>query len=373
MFVISLPGLCFLTCIAVGVSFAASAVEPVIPSEIAPYFQAPAEWSGKLGPYKSPRIFKDGPEVADAQDWQKRRAEILTDWHGIMGAWPVVIEKPKMEVLEATTRENFMQRKIRIEIAPGQMTDGYLLVPQGKGPFPAVFVPFYDPETSIGLAGKPLRDFAYQLTKRGFVSLSIGAPGGSAWKPVLSTEAKCQPLSYLGYLSANAWNALASLPEVDAKRIGIVGHSYGGKWAMFGACLWDKYACGVWSDPGVVFDETRGSINYQEPWYLGLDPVQTRKPGLVRADSPRTGAYKILVERGHDLVEFQALMAPRPFLVSGGAEDPPKRWEALNHLIALNRFLGFENRVAMTNREKHDPNPESNEVIHRFLETWLKP
>ncbi len=23
-------------------------------------------------------------------------------------------------------------------------------------------------------------------------------------------------------------------------------------------------------------------------------------------------------------------MAPRPFLVSGGAEDPPERWRALN-------------------------------------------
>ena len=31
--------------------------------------------------------------------------------------------------------------------------------------------------TSIGL-GKPNRDFAYQLTKRGFVTLSIGSPGG---------------------------------------------------------------------------------------------------------------------------------------------------------------------------------------------------
>lgn len=362
-----------MACAAIGALSAAPAADPVIPAEIASFFKAPAEWSGKFGFYKSPLSFNDGHEVADTQDWQRRRTEILKDWHGIMGAWPVVIEKPKMEILEVTPRENFTQKKIRIEIAPGQMTDGYLLVPQGKGPFPAVFVPYYDPETSIGKTDKPLRDFAYQLVKRGFVSLSMGAPGGSAWKPVLSKDAQCQPLSYLGYLSANAWNALASLPEVDARRIGIVGHSYGGKWAMFGACLWDKYACGVWSDPGVVFDETRGSINYQEPWYLGLDPAITRKPGLVSADSPRTGAYKTLIEREHDLVEFQALMAPRPFLVSGGVEDPPKRWMALNHLIALNRFLGFENRVAMTNREKHDPNPESNEVIYRFFETWLKP
>ncbi len=342
------------------------------PPDIAPHFTPPAALASDLGGYKSPLAFNDGSKAQTAADWQKRRAEILADWHGIMGAWSAVIERPKIEVLESKQRENFTQKRIRLEIARGQTGDGYLLIPEGKGPFPAVFVPYYDPETSVGLTDKPLRDFAYQLTKRGFVSLAIGSPGGDARLPLLAAEAKCQPLSYLGYVSANAWSALASLPEVDAKRIGIVGHSYGGKWSMFGACLWEKYACGAWSDPGIVFDEARGSINYQEPWYLGFDPALTRKPGLVRADSPRTGAYKTLIERGHDLVEFQALMAPRPFLVSGGAEDPPKRWAGLNHLITVNKILGAENRVAMTNREKHDPNPESNEVIYRFFEWWLK-
>jgi hypothetical protein len=343
------------------------------PPDIASHFSPAAAFKGDLGGYKSPLIFKDGSKVQTPADWQRRRAEILSDWHGIMGAWPAVIEKPKMEVLESKPRENFTQKRIRLQIGSDQMGEGYLLIPGGKGPFPAVFVPFYDPETSAGLGEKPMRNFAYHLTKRGFVSLSIGSPGGDARKPELASDAKCQPLSYLGYVSANAWNALASLTEVDAKRIGIVGHSYGGKWAMFGACLWEKYACGVWSDPGIVFDETQQSINYQEPWYLGLDPAITRKPGLVTLENPRTGAYKTLIERGHDLVEFQALMAPRPFLVSGGAEDPPKRWAALNHIIAVNDLLGVKNRVAMTNREKHEPNAESNEVIYRFLEWWLKP
>jgi Esterase FrsA-like len=342
------------------------------PPGIAHFFKPPVALTNDRGTYKSPLVFNDGTKVQTAADWPKRRAEILANWNGIMGAWPAVIEKPKIDVLESKPRENFTQKRIRLQIGSDQTGVGYLLIPEGKGPFPAVFVPYYDPETSVGLTDKPLRDFAYQLTKRGFVSLSIGSPGGDARKPVLASDAKCQPLSYLGYVSANAWQALASLPEVDSKRIGIVGHSYGGKWSMFGACLWDKYACAAWSDPGIVFDETRGSINYQEPWYLGLDPAFTRKPGLVTADSPRTGAYKTLVERGHDLVELQSLMAPRPFLVSGGAEDPPKRWAVLNHLIDLNKLLGVENRVAMTNREKHEPNPESNEAIYRFFEWWLK-
>jgi dienelactone hydrolase len=339
---------------------------------IAPSFQPPIEYLAQYGEYPSPLKFKDGSEAKTPEEWQKRRTGILQDWHRIMGEWPALLEKPQLDILETSQREGFTQHKIRLQIAPAQTGDGYLLVPPGKGPFPAVFVPFYDPETSIGLSEKPLRDFAYQLTKRGFVTLSLGSPGGNARSPILTDGAKCQPLSYLGYISANAWTTLSQRPEVDAKRIGIMGHSYGGKWAMFGACLWDKYACGVWSDPGVVFDETRQSINYQEPWYLGYDPKETRKPGLVRADSPRTGAYKTLIEGGYDLVEFQSLMAPRPFLVSGGEEDPPKRWVPLNHIIQLNVLLGQKQGVSMTNRPTHSPTPESNEHVYRFLEWALK-
>jgi hypothetical protein len=310
--------------------------------------------------------------VTTAADWPRRRAEILKSWNKVMGAWPPVLEHPKLEKLETKQRENFTQHHIRLQIAPEQTGEGYLLIPDGKPPFPAVFVPYYDPETSAGLSDKPLRDFAYQLTKRGFVTLCIGSPGGDARKPVLTPGAKCQPLSYLGYVAANAWQALADLPEVDSKRIGIVGHSYGGKWSMFGSCLWEKYACAVWSDPGIVFDEARPSVNYWEPWYLGLDPNQTHKPGIVTPENPRTGAYKTLVDTGHDLVELHALMAPRPFLVSGGSEDFVARWTALNHAIAVNKLLGFDNRVAMTNRKEHPPTEESNAQIFAFFEWWLK-
>jgi hypothetical protein len=73
-----------------------------------------------------------------------------------------------------------------------------------------------------------------------------------------------------------------------------------------------------------------------------------------------------------DLHELHALMAPRPFLVSGGSEDPPERWKALNHTVVVNKLLGYENRVGMTNRKTHDPTEESNEVLYTFFEHFLK-
>jgi hypothetical protein len=152
-----------------------------------------------------------------------------------------------------------------------------------------------------------------------------------------------------------------------------MGHSYGGKWAMFASCLDERFACGVWSDPGVVFDESRPNVNYWEPWYLGRESGLARKRGVITTESPRTGAYKRLVEGGHDLHELHALMAPRPFMVSGGSEDTAGRWRALNHAVAVDKLLGQEHRVAMTNRPGHDPTAESNEQIYQFLEHVLKP
>ena len=359
-----LLGLCLFTVAS------AQAATP-LPEELAPYFTPPQEYAGQFGAFRSPLQFADGTPVKTAADWTRRREEIRKRWHEVMGPWPALLEKPRLTILEKTPRENFTQCKVEVQIAADRTATGYLLIPNGTPKFPAVFVPFYDPETSVGLQ-KAQRDFAYQLAKRGFVTLAIGSPGGDARKPDIGA-AQCQPLSYLAYISANCAQALANLPEVDATRIGVVGHSYGGKWAMFAACLSDKFACGVWSDPGIAFDEKRPSVNYWDPWYLGAQPGAPRPTGLPDATHPRTGAYRVLVEQGMDLHELQALMAPRPFFVSGGSEDFPARWPVLNHAIAVNRLLGQEHRVGMSNRPKHDPTPESNALIYRFFEHFLKP
>jgi hypothetical protein len=97
-----------------------------------------------------------------------------------------------------------------------------------------------------------------------------------------------------------------------------------------------------------------------------------RKPGVIKPDNPRTGPYKKLIETGHDLVELHVLMAPRPFLVSGGSEDTPAQWRALNHSIAVNKLLGYDNRVAMTNRKDHSLNAEAMEQVCLFFEHFLK-
>ncbi|MFO0802519.1 MAG: dienelactone hydrolase family protein [Gemmataceae bacterium] len=338
------------------------------------FFTPPKEFAADFGGYPSPLLFDDGTPVKTPADWRKRREEILKYWHGAMGEWPPLIAKPKLEIVKTEQRDTVAQHAIRIETAPGRIVDdAYLLIPEGKGPFPAVVVVFYEANTGIGKGKAEHRDFAIALAKRGFVTLSLGGAPETYYPN--QKECKIQPLSFHAYEAANCRTALANRPDVDAKRIGIVGHSYGGKWAMFASCLHEPFACAAWSDPGIVFDENRGNVNYWEKWYLGFDPElkEQRKPGIPSEKNPRTGPYKKMMADKRDLHELHALMAPRPFLVSGGSEDLAERWKPLNHSIAVNKLLGAENRVALTLRPGHSPTAESNEQMYGFFESVLKP
>ena len=360
------------------VSLLARAEEPALPAPLAPWFAPPAEFANDPGNFRSPLRFENGDLVRTGADWAKRREEIRSTWMGLLGEWPPLLTEPVVEILESVKQENFTRHRVRFLWTPTQKTTGYLLIPDKatESRRPAVLTVYYEPETSAGM-GKENRDFAYQLAKRGFVTLSIGTTEASDAKdyslywPSIE-DATVQPLSMLAYAAANAWHVLASRPEVDPERIGVTGHSFGGKWSMFASCLFDRFACAAWSDPGIVFD-TRPSVNYWEPWYLGYHPKPWRERGVPSESNPARGLYPELLAEGRDLHELHALMAPRPFLVSGGSEDSPSRWKALNHSIAVNRILGFENRVAMHNRPDHAPNPESNEVIYGFFEHFLKP
>lgn len=353
-------------------------------AQLAPYYDPPSEFAGKFGDYTSPLVDQDGKRVTTADEWKQRREKIAAIWHKRLGGWPPLVEKPTVKRIKSEPREGYERHEVQVQISSeGQYVDGILLIPPGKGPFPAVFVPFYEPLTSVGEGqkGRGTHDYGLQLVKRGFVTLSIGTPGAMEKIGIDTRKAlvaagekeRRQPLSLLAYVAANCHTALAQMPEVDGERIGIVGLSYGGKWSMFASCLHDKFACAVWSDPGIVFNEKNSNVNYWEPWYLGYDPHTKRKAGVPSDENPRTGLYKELIDSEEDLVSLHALMAPRPVLVSGGTEDPPRNWQALNHLVEVNQVLGQKNRVAMTSRTTHVPTAEALELELAFLEYWLKP
>ncbi|MEA3477984.1 MAG: sialidase, partial [Bacteroidota bacterium] len=169
--------------------------------KISPFFSTPTEFESKYGEFRSLLEFYDGRPVKTRENWQKRREEILTRWHEMMGAWPPLVENMEVEIIDTVHREKFTQYRIRFFWTPMEKTEGYLLIPDGKEKCPAVVTVYYEPETAIGL-GNPNRDFAYQLAKRGFVTLSIGTAEASKTKtfsiyyPDIK-NARVQPLSML--------------------------------------------------------------------------------------------------------------------------------------------------------------------------------
>ena len=348
--------------------------------KISPFFSTPAEFKDKYGDYRSPLKFYNGESVKTSEDWKRRREEILNRWHQMMGKWPPLMKNQEMEIIETTRKDGYTLKRIRFKWTPNEQTEGYLLIPDGAAKKPAVITVFYQPESPVGfttLRSTPFNDFANQLTKRGFVTLSIGTTKTSNDKtyslyyPNIK-KSRIQPISVLAYAAANAWYVLSKVPEVDSTRIGITGISYGGKWAMFASCLFEKFTCAVWNDLGIVFDESHPMVNYWEPWYLGYYPPPWnniwRKKGMIPGAK---GLYPKLIAKGYNLQELHALMAPRPFMVSGGFMDGPNRWIPLNHTVAVNKLLGYNNRVAMTNRPGF-PDNESNEQMIDFFKYFLK-
>jgi hypothetical protein len=185
------------------------------PAALTEFFAPPEKYRSEFGDFRSPLVFADGTRVQSPADWRRRRQEILSTWHKIMGPWPPLIQSPRVEVVNTTRRESILQQQLRIEIAlGGEMVDALLLVRDGEIAVrkrPAVLVVYYDAETGAGL--------------------------------------------------------------------------------------------GATADP------------------KGAGPFRK----LPTEGQLRTGAYQTLVEGGHDLVELHALMAPRPFLVSGGTADLTRR------------------------------------------------
>ena len=341
------------------------------------YSVPPDQYRNKYGTYRSPLLFQNGDSVRNATDWKRRRHEIREYWMSVIGQWPPIMKRQELEFLDTTVCNGYLRYRVGFKWTPEERTEGYLLIPAHSGRSAAVITLFYEPETAVGMGGKPNRDWGLQLVRRGFVVLSLGSTQTtkdktySLYYPSIHS-ATMQPLSTMAYAAANAWEVLAKVPCVDSTRIGVMGHSYGGKWAMFASCLYDKFACAAWGDPGIVFDESKGNyVNYWEPWDLGYYPPPWDGTWNPNGANHAKGVYCKLRQEKHDLHELHALMAPRPFLVSGGYSDRPERWIPLNHTLAVNKILGYDDRVVMTNRELHDPDPKANEIICEFFEYWL--
>ena len=109
----------------------------------------------------------------------------------------------------------------------GVVLGGTLTVPDGPGPHPAVVLVSGSGQTDRDFTLDGHRSFAViadHLARRGVATLryddrEVGASGGTAAAMTFDDEARDV---------AAGMRALAARPDIDARRIGLVGHSHGG-------------------------------------------------------------------------------------------------------------------------------------------------
>jgi dienelactone hydrolase len=140
---------------------------------------------------------------------------------------------------------------------------------------------------------------------------------------------------------------LLTRSDIDPNRIGMIGHSLGGKMALYGAAFEPRIRATVSSEPGLSLKFS----NYQDFWYLGKTIEKLPKD----ADH-------------HDLV---ARMSPRPFLlIAGESADGDKSWPLL---LAAQQAYTDKSHVGMINhRSGHSPTEASIQLAMDWLERFLR-
>lgn len=104
----------------------------------------------------------------------------------------------------------------------GGRVTAYLVAPPGQGPFPGVVFLHWG-----GGNRSEFLDEALQFAKRGVVSLLIDAPWN--WRGFVPRSPDDTPVQTVISIR-RAVDLLVSRPDVDANRLGYVGHSLGATW-----------------------------------------------------------------------------------------------------------------------------------------------
>jgi hypothetical protein len=160
--------------------------------------------------------------------------------------------------------------------------------------------------------------FSEELVHRGFLVYAPQNPyrGGNRFRVIqrMSNPLKRSLFSYIIAQHEQTLDWLATLPQVDAKRIAFYGLSYGGKTAMRVPPLVDRYCLSICS--GDFTDWVRIIATNEERFsYLFTSEYEIPEWNMAHVAS---------------YAELAMLMAPRPFMVEAGHRDAgqPTEWVA---------------------------------------------
>ncbi len=144
-------------------------------------------------------------------------------------------------------------------------------------------------------------------------------------------------------------DVLATLPEVDRRRIGAAGHSLGAKETLYLAAFDERITAAAASEGGIGLSFT----NWDAPWYLGPS---------IKEPSFRLNHHELL-----------ALVAPRPFLiVAGESADGDRTWPFVQSVLPVYRLYGEPARIGLYNhRQGHTIPAEAFDRLSEWLRTYV--
>lgn len=243
----------------------------------------------------------------------------------------------------AYDKEKWTGHEVVLDVFPGVIAYGVLLLPKGMKPnekHPVVVC-------QHGLEGRPqdiitgdhraYHDFAAKLAERGFIVFAPQNP--YIFKHRFRTlQRKANPLkktlfSIIVPQHQQIVNWLKTLPNVDEKRIAFYGLSYGGKTAMRVPPLVTDYCLSICSADfnDWIWKNVSTRAKYSYVW---------------------TGEYEIFefdLGNTFNYSEMAALIAPRPFMVERGHFDGVAPDERVAYEFAKVRFF-YQARLGLKNR-----------------------
>jgi formylglycine-generating enzyme required for sulfatase activity/pimeloyl-ACP methyl ester carboxylesterase len=329
---------------------------------LAQFDQAPEGYRGSLG-----ELTPLATEGQSAGQWQQRANELREKWGRILGR-PAGLKPPEPETrLLRIVDEGFSTgRVMELRTEPDRWEKIYLMIPVKpvRRPMPVVIVPYYDIDTPAGtnLGGHVFsqsytRQFGEQLARRGFAVLAVrwwGESYGEDYaEAVMNLYERHPDWSGLGkwvWDSQRVLDYLETVDGIDMTRVGMIGHSLGGKMTLYAAAMDPRIAAAVSSEPGIGLHFS----NYEDYWYLSEQAIETPSEPF-------------------DQHELLGLIAPRPFLLIGGdSADTDKSWYYINAAKAVYQIGGKPEQIGYYNhRQGHSPTPEAFELSLEWLEHFL--
>jgi Oxidoreductase family, NAD-binding Rossmann fold len=287
------------------------------------------------GPNDEPR------PVRMADDWLRRRAEILRGMQAVMGTLPGPEKRCPldMQVEEEVDCGPYVRRRITYASEPGSRVPAYLCIPKAAlqpdaKPVPAVLCLHGTDNTVghgivVGLGNRPNRAYAAELAERGYVTLAPNYPLLAKYQPDLKALGWESGTLKAVWDNIRGLDLLESLPFIKKGAFGAIGHSLGGHNSVFTAVFDDRIravvtSCGLDS----FLDYYRGD---EKVWLPEKGWTQTRY-------MPRLAGYRNrLPEIPFDFHELIGALAPRHVLIVAPLKDSNFRSDSVDRIAAAAR------------------------------------